>query len=162
MYSYKHDSPLLALAEHVVLTPDNDVASKQQILPLSQPQLQPQSPAVNVRGELYPYTQPECMLIEQKLHKFCGSSGAVAHVKANPSSLFTNNQATECLVYHDGYNVMTPYGLLKWQHWVLDSVCGLMPPATKNKSILRLPKHVQAELQSAESGAQMAALSIDV
>lgn len=66
------------------------------------------------------------------------------------------------LAYHDDYDVMQPAELLNWQHYILDNVCGQMPPATKDKSFMRLPRKVREELHEAISDAEIAALSADV
>ena len=107
-------------------------------------------------------TQNPAIQPTQRIQTFLTSGGATAHLKATPRCLFCENQKSESLEYHNEHNVFDPEGLLKWQHWALDKVCGVMPAAMKEKSVLKILKEVRNEIQAAETEAQLAALSIDV
>ena len=76
--------------------------------------------------------------------------------------MFTADQHEEMLAYHSKFDVTILSELLKWQHHVLDKVCGVMSWLTMAKHTLWLSKQMQEELQMVQKLTELSTLSVNV
>ena len=87
--------------------------------------------------------EPYSRSLQDKLQQFLSTDSTTARKKAIPQSYFDSKQHSAMLLYHENFDVFTEEGLLRWQHHVLDKVCGQMRKALKDNSILKLNKRCE-------------------
>ena len=177
-FDYEHDGPLLAILKDIQVTEDNDVAVRSVIDPVSTRSIDEAYEKMSQTSQALEDTMPmqndpENMnpslmegsyspSLHNKLRQFLSDGSTIARKKSIPQSYFDSTQRSEMLLYHENFEVFTEEGLLRWQHHVLDKVCGQMPKALKDNSILKLNKKVREELQQAQTDSETALLSAEV
>lgn len=155
-YEYEYEGPPLGVHDVIQITPDDDIGPRGVVQSTAEAQS-------SISGPPPADENAQDDEAVRRLEKFLSTGGISAkkHV-ITVDSLFKAGKDAECLTYHSGYNVRSPQGLLDWQHWVIDQICGNMPKPTKEKSLLRLPKKLQIELQDIRTDTTLAVQNIDV
>ena len=78
-----------------------------------------------------------------------------------PQDLFKKPQEAELLDFHSGYDVGTPKGLLDFQHWALNQVCGKMPRIKREPHTLKLSKTTRNELIDLQENTTFASMGAE-
>lgn len=150
---YEYNGPPLAIQEEFEVASDNDIGLHQ--LTLADPQQ-------SQEDEVDPGSTPVDRITRQNISDFLSGGGVAPRVQATPQAMFTADQREQMLEYHSSFNVFSAPELLKWQHYVLDKVCGAVPKPTKERNTLQLSKQVREELQMAQKSTELSTLSADV
>ncbi len=166
-FDYEYSGPLLAIQEDIELTADKDIAAKpaadSKQPDIQQPDIQQpdiQQPTIQNNGKTA--NESSISKLNQLLEKFLSESEYIARKKPIPEALFMQDQRQEMMEYHDNHDAFCPEGLLKWQHFVLEKLCGQMPRAVKESAHMKLPKDLRTQLMDAQTDAEIALISAEV
>lgn len=65
--------------------------------------------------------------VKNKLNEFLDSGESYVKKVQTSQTFFPPKNRKLMLQFHDGFDVMKPEKLLKWQHWTLDPICDQVP-----------------------------------
>jgi hypothetical protein len=171
-FDWEYSGAPLAIQQDFRVTRDNDIAERhdpaevdtqkiQNALP-EQPKAA-DSPRVDPPGSQTTTQEERDKRQFQKIKEFLsGGQFQSSKVVLTPGDLFNPEEKTEMLQYHDNFEVTSKQGLLDWQRYVLDQVCGVIPAPIKRKSILKISRAAGSEIDNLRAEADMTALSADV
>ena len=184
-YDLEYHGPVLALANDIILTEDQDVDVAPQSFseyesheerPLETVQIknpEPDQPMISgveaLTAGLKASDQPvisgvEALTagLEAYLKRLLTDSFHISRMKPIPQALFLESEREEMLLYHNNIDVTTPEGLRKWQHLVLTKACGQVPKLITKGNKLALSSSVEKEVANHEKATRESLLSIEV
>ncbi|KAI9790557.1 MAG: hypothetical protein M1816_005064 [Peltula sp. TS41687] len=77
-----------------------------------------------------------------------------------PDKEYTGMDRVKMLLDHNGFDVSIPMEKLSWQHYVLDTICGVQPKPVKDR-FLKLTQEQRTELERLKAEGELIALSVD-
>ena len=168
-FDWEYSGAPLAIQQDFHVTQNNDIAERHDAVEVDIQSIQnapPEQPkSVDASGTGFETTTQEERDNRrlQKIKEFL-SGGQLQSSKLTftPKDLFKPGERDEMLQYHDNFDVTTNQGLLDWQRYVLDQVCGVVPAPTKERSILKISRAARDEIDNFRAEAEMTAISADV
>ncbi len=85
--------------------------------------------------------------LNQFLNEFLSDRHIVFRMKSISKIIFITAQHKKMLKYHDNFDVFTADDLLKYQHFVLNTLCERMSRAIKESNFMKLSRTFREELQ---------------